>query len=500
MSVQHSPKRFKDRNRDVEGIKSSTVQLSATHSSTPRDQHPQAALTHDKVGDKTLPVEDPGDGEVRQRSVVAEGSQSGGLPVGKLDQDMYRPFGTCSRSSSDTSSEIAYCKGGPSNLVCNKEVKDGEMGVQCNTCQCWFHSKCQSIPKAAYNALVKHEALSWHCVGCKPGLGQKVRSDTDAGCQCSSLEAKIDKLEELLRNNLDKGVEASKQTCDALKRDNIMLRESMEARMEKVEKVMRAHATLIGNQETMLQNSLKKMQDDKSSYAETVKGSCVAMEKVVKKIESIPVQEKKQGGLQTEKAIAGVFDDFLDKERRKLNVVMHNIPESQGESYAERMEQDKAKFKNVIRDGMRLNVNVTKAFRVGKPTQEKPRLLVVGLENAEVKIEILKMAPQLRSTEEWSDVYITPDLTWKEREEGRKLREELRRRTKAGEDNLIIRRGRIVQRGNEDKDRQPSHLQQERGTAQQPIPRPQLPRDHARDQGQENSQRNGSMAEGREPY
>ena len=95
------------------------------------------------LGDKTLPVEDPGDGEVMQRSVVAEGSQNGGVPVGRLDQNMYRPFGTCSRSSSDTSSEVAYCKGGPSNLVCNKEVKNGEMGVQCNTCQCWFHSKCQ---------------------------------------------------------------------------------------------------------------------------------------------------------------------------------------------------------------------------------------------------------------------------------------------------------------------------------------------------------------------
>ena len=52
-----------------------------------------------------------------------------------------------------------------------------------------------------------------------------------------------------------------------------MLRESMEARMEKVESVMRAHAALISNQEMMLQNSFEKMQDDKMSYAETVKGS-----------------------------------------------------------------------------------------------------------------------------------------------------------------------------------------------------------------------------------
>ena len=220
------------------------------------------------------------------------------------------------------------------------------------------------------------------------------------------------------------------------------------------------------------------------------------MEKVAKKIESIPEQEKKQGGLQTEKAIAGAFDDFFDKENRKLNVVMHNIPEPQGETYIERTEQDKAKFKEVIREGMRLNVNVTKAYRVGKPTQEKPRLLIVGLENAEVKIEVLKMASQLRSTEEWSDVFITPDLTWKEREEGRRLREELRRRKRAGEDNLIIRRGRIVPRGTNDKDsRQPPHLQQDHSTAHQSPAgtQAQTPRDELRTQSQGNEQRGDGM-------
>ena len=152
------------------------------------------------------------------------------------------------------------------------------------------------------------------------------------------------------------------------------------------------------------------------------------------------------------------------------------------------------KFREVIRDGMRLNVNVTKAFRVGKSTPEKPRLLIVGLENAEVKIEVLKMASQLRETEKWHDIYITPDLTWKEREEGRRLREELRRRTSAGEPNLVIRRGRIISRVGRVDVQHRSSLEQRRGSIHETAPQAQTTAGH----GQAGIQRGAGSHEGQE--
>ena len=54
------------------------------------------------------------------------------------------------------------------------------------------------------------------------------------------------------------------------------------------------------------------------------------------------------------------------------------------------------------------------------------------------------MAPQLRGSDKWGNIYITPDLTPAERETARKLREELTVRRAAGETNLIIRKGKIV--------------------------------------------------------
>ena len=54
------------------------------------------------------------------------------------------------------------------------------------------------------------------------------------------------------------------------------------------------------------------------------------------------------------------------------------------------------------------------------------------------------MASQLRRSSEWHSIYINPDLTQKEREAGKKLREELAQRRRAGEQNIYIKRGRIV--------------------------------------------------------
>ena len=58
--------------------------------------------------------------------------------------------------------------------------------------------------------------------------------------------------------------------------------------------------------------------------------------------------------------------------------------------------------------------------------------------------DILNSAKKLRNTEKWADTYISPDMTRKQREDAKELRQELRRRREAGEENLMIMRGRLV--------------------------------------------------------
>ena len=73
-------------------------------------------------------------------------------------------------------------------------------------------------------------------------------------------------------------------------------------------------------------------------------------------------------------------------------------------------------------------------------------MLRVKIKSLPLKARILRGAKQLRNSERahWRKLYITPDLTAKERELDRKLRMELRSWRDAGEENIYIRHGKIT--------------------------------------------------------
>ena len=141
-----------------------------------------------------------------------------------------------------------------------------------------------------------------------------------------------------------------------------------------------------------------------------------------------------------------MFDTFMDKERRKQNLVIHNLPEETEGSPKDKAEKDEQKFKEMIRESMKMNVHPSKSFRVGKKIEGKDRLLIITVESVDVKQDILRSATELRNTEEWRNVFITPDMTRQEREEGKRLRDELKRRRDAGQTGLVIRRGKIIKK------------------------------------------------------
>ena len=51
-------------------------------------------------------------------------------------------------------------------LDCNKVVIDKDDGIQCESCEEWFHSKCQKLSDDVYDAVAKYDSLHWYCVQC----------------------------------------------------------------------------------------------------------------------------------------------------------------------------------------------------------------------------------------------------------------------------------------------------------------------------------------------
>ena len=207
---------------------------------------------------------------------------------------------------------------------------------------------------------------------------------------------------------------------------------------QKLEAVVVDHSNMV---------DLRVKEDERrqASYADILKGSCGDMIKTINsKLDTLPKDQSTPVRPAPSQQIAGIVDSVLDKERRKKNVVVHNLPEATAETHADRMTEDKSTFIQLVRDEFHLNIGASKCFRVGKTVPGKHRLLIVTLELEETKWEIIRLAPQLRHSERWPRVYLSPDLTRAEREEGRKLREELKRRRDNGEENLTIRNHKIV--------------------------------------------------------
>lgn len=331
-----------------------------------------------------------------------------------------------------TEPDPAVCPGGPTK-ACNDTVGDDEDGIQCDKCKVWFHAGCQGVPKLALKAVDKHHPLLlWLCHMCKVWLTAKV----DPPCQ-QLADKRLQTLEEKITSLIPPPTQALEDKINKLHHD-------IDSRMKTLEQAIAQQGTVISGQARLIEKGVKEQANMKSTYADIVRDSCVSMvDSVTKKVEAV------QGDKMSNKeavTISGVFDDFMDKEKRKCNVVAHNLPEQPGNTFAERCEADSALFTCMIREEFSVNVRVVKSFRPGKIMPGKPRLLILTLEHERVKHDILKMAPRLRGSTKWGMVYLNPDLTWKERQVNNQLRAELHSRRAAGETDLVILRGKLVSR------------------------------------------------------
>ena len=337
---------------------------------------------------------------------------AGRAAVQKLDGNAYKPWGARSRSSSDAGSDTSFCVGGPGRLNCGEPVRSSEYGVSCDKCDKWFHASCQAIPKPAYEALTKYKVLAWLCPPCKNGL----KNQQPGVPSLTALESKVDELQ--------------RTVADHVKRVDQSLREQEQA---------------VANQTKLMQQSIRDHQTQKGTYADIVKGACSdVLDKVSAKVSSIPQITANQNATKDLQNVAQIFDDFIDKDKRKNNIVVHNLAEATGNSAKEKIDKDVLLFQEMVKESFHLNVAVSKGFRVGRVVPNKARLLIITLDTPGAKHDLLRLAPQLKGTDKWGNIYLTPDLTKAEREAARKLREQLAARRAAGEANITIRKGKIV--------------------------------------------------------
>ena len=104
---------------------------------------------------------------------------------------------------------------------------------------------------------------------------------------------------------------------------------------------------------------------------------------------------------------------------------------------------DEEYFRDVLKI-LKIDSNdVSNVVRIGRVKERKQWLIKVTLRVFDTQIKILSAAKQLEVSKS-NNVFISADLTRKQRYENKILSDEWKKRRPKGESNLIIRKGRIV--------------------------------------------------------
>ena len=333
-------------------------------------------------------------------SDVQESSQKGGTKRKKRDEDE-------SPRSNLVSNPVDTC--GHCNKKCTGKGKLGE-AIQCDLCCFWVHASCEGLDNNDYKSFI-----------------QLSSTDMESFVYFCKLNKCYLRFKQLLSASSTCSLQAPTQSPEVI--------ETLQSKYNKLNDSVSALSSKIDN----LCSNSSQLQHQLASEATSLVSNPSSQFSHLNSPVSATVQ------------VTTIVDEYLDRDRRKSNLVIYGLPESTLASSTERQQQDTKKFCDLVKHEFKIsNLDINKSYRLGKYNENNVRPLLVIILDNQARSYLLRNAKSLRCSNTYQNVYISPDLTPKERETNKLLRHELRTRKEAGETNLVIRHGKIisVQRSN----------------------------------------------------
>lgn len=311
-------------------------------------------------------------------------------------------------------------------IKCNQTVTKTAVGLNCDICLNTFHSKCINMPEEAHCAITELN-LFWICP------------------QCESMKSDFQQIVAQGKTKAEKGMTALK---DSLK--------EIEKSVESLASAIISQRPLIIDGFTSVHHALNKSKDISTSIGveEHVKKviqkeTTVLYSDIVKTLDGkmAKIEGRQTSSPTAEQQVKSAMMECMQQEKRRKNIIIYGVPEPDGHLCREEKDLvELSKVEEISAKILRQKINITRAFRVGKPREGKHKPLVVELGEEREKWNILKAAPKLRSAgEEYKSIYLAPDLTLNEQKKRRALTGELQERKARGED-VVISKGRIEPR------------------------------------------------------
>ena len=312
----------------------------------------------------------------------------------------------------------------PSCVGCKTGVNDETCALNCDGCgEVWKCTTCLGIDEDTYDLLVyKASSLKWLCEKCDNAVSNR---------EVKMPDKVMEILEELLQRS--KTIEQRLSYLESIleqKADKVAVSE-LERRIESVENRIatdEAERKLLN--ERLEKEAEKKMERNQDLH--------IASEVDITGNVELSLKE------------------MQDRNRRKENLVLFNVPESTSEDRDERKLYDISEVIDILKD-LKIDTTVLNPVRLGLNTVDHkyPRPLRIAVPDEDTKWKIVKEAKNLMShgKEYHTKVFIKRDMTPMEREQDAATRKKLmemrnQEEAKGGKDRWIIWRGKVVKKRN----------------------------------------------------
>ena len=332
---------------------------------------------------------------------------------------------------------------------CSKELSDNpltskEQSIQCDCCEKFFHITCQSVTKGKLKAVSQFN-LKWFCNFCEFAAVTiktqcinlqkeqiKLKAEVDSvNAKMTAYESKLDSIEKKLSTNLTTEVKNLQTQIDTMK--TAQKEQNYQKRIEELETGVSG-----------IQNDIKKLEDVENNVSElknTVKSykdvAATADPKTEMMTPLSPEEIERKKEEEEEKL----------KEKKKRNLIFFNIPEGDLDDYDEQRLADFYKIQRIYEDKVEIKErDLSNITRLGKKVTNKIRPVLVTFKSEDQRMTVLRNNKDLKLLEanKSTRIFVSTDKTPKEREAENQLRAELQRRKNDGEDNLVIRNGKIL--------------------------------------------------------
>ena len=321
-------------------------------------------------------------------------------------------------NTEDPAKEQKLCK------VCKTNTTNlpQDQAVECDVCEEWICFTCSGVSQAVYDIATQSETtVDYICKPCKEDLPH-IR-------ELVTIKQK--------QNELIEQLKAEVSTTKRFRQQQQNVNQLYDRRIIALEEIVRD----------------KNLADATYPTLQKLTGQAQNLEKVLLDQKTLAQKVKAQ-------------DDTLKENKRiedkENNLIVYGIPETENDE-ANQMKVDYATVKYIYNTKATLSSrDLTQITRLGTKTDdEKIRPIKLTFANQTKRLEILRNNKNLvlehdaftECTLEFCDekgskhnhIYVSPDKTKQQREDEKKLREELKKR-KLTEKDLIIRNGKIIKK------------------------------------------------------